>query len=173
MEIDIVITGELEENCYILGINDKVLVIDPGDDIDKINKVINNRKVLGVLITHRHHDHIGALPYFSKEIIYDKNNLEEKEYTIEEFKFSVIFNPGHTSDSVSYYFKEYNILFSGDFIFYENIGRCDLPTGDYNDMKKSINKIKKYPFNMIIYPGHGDRTTLEHEINNNIYFKEV
>ena len=54
MQIDRVITGSLEENCYILGIEDKVLVIDPGDDIDKINKVINNRKVLGVLITHRH-----------------------------------------------------------------------------------------------------------------------
>lgn len=173
MKIDIVITGELEENCYILGINDKVLVIDPGDDIDKINKAINNRKVLGVLITHRHHDHIGALPYFSKEIIYDKNNLEEKEYTIEEFKFSVVFNPGHTSDSVSYYFKEYNLLFSGDFIFNESIGRCDLPTGDYNIMKESLNKIKNYPLDMLIYPGHGRETTLEYEIENNIYFSEV
>lgn len=173
MKIDIVITGELEENCYILGINDKVLVIDPGDDIDKINKAINNRKVLGVLITHRHHDHIGALPYFSKEIIYDKNNLEEKEYTIEEFKFSVVFNPGHTSDSVSYYFKEYNLLFSGDFIFNESIGRCDLPTGDYKIMKESLNKIKNYPLDMLIYPGHGRETTLEYEIKNNIYFSEV
>ena len=53
MKIDRVITGSLEENCYILGIEDKVLIIDPGDDIDKINKVINNRKVLGVLIDSR------------------------------------------------------------------------------------------------------------------------
>ena len=37
MQIDRVITGSLEENCYILGIEDKVLIIDPGDDIDKIN----------------------------------------------------------------------------------------------------------------------------------------
>ena len=42
MQIDRVITGSLEENCYILGIEDKVLVIDPGDVIDKINKVLNN-----------------------------------------------------------------------------------------------------------------------------------
>ena len=81
MKIDRVITGELEENCYILGINDKVLVIDPGDDIDKINKAINNRKVLGVLITHRHHDHIGALPYFSKEIIYDNSLIPSSPLT--------------------------------------------------------------------------------------------
>ena len=43
MQIDRVITGSLEENCYILGIEDKVLIIDPGDDIDKIKKEINNR----------------------------------------------------------------------------------------------------------------------------------
>jgi glyoxylase-like metal-dependent hydrolase (beta-lactamase superfamily II) len=39
-------------------------------------------------------------------------------------------------------------------------------------MLKSINKIKKYPKDMIIYPGHGETTTLSHEIENNIYFKE-
>ena len=38
--------------------------------------------------------------------------------------------------------KDINSFFSGDFIFYENIGRCDLPTGDYNIMKQSIKKIK-------------------------------
>lgn len=173
MNIDRVITGELEENCYIISIDNKVLVIDPGDDIDKINKVINNKQVLGVLITHRHFDHIGALSYFDKSIIYDKSNTEEKEYILDKFKFNVIFNPGHSSDSTSFYFKEHNILFSGDFIFYESIGRCDLPTGDYNAMKESINKIKSYPLDMVIYPGHGNGTTLKHEIENNIYFREV
>ena len=171
MKIDKVITGYLKENCYILSKDDKVLVIDPGDDIDKINKVIKNKDVVGVLITHRHHDHIGALYNFNKYKIYDFNNLEEKEYIIDKFKFEVIYTPGHTSDSISFYFKEDNILFSGDFIFYENIGRCDLPTGNYNIMKNSINAIKNYPLDMIIYPGHGMNTTLEHEINNNIYFK--
>ena len=96
MKIDRVITGSLEENCYILGIEDKVLVIDPGDDIDKINKIINNRKVLGVLITHRHFDHVGALSYFDKNIIYDRSNTEEKEYKIDKFNFNIIFNPGHS-----------------------------------------------------------------------------
>lgn len=172
MKIERVITGSLMENCYILGIDNKVLVVDPGDDIDKITKIINNREVLGVLITHRHFDHIGALLYFNNTI-YEKSNLEEKEYIIDKFKFKVLFTPGHTTDSVSYYFEEENILFSGDFIFYETIGRCDLPTGDYTTMLESIKKIKRYPSDMLIYPGHDIETTLEHEIKNNIYFKEV
>ena len=173
MNIEIAKVGYLETNCYILKQNNKVLVIDPGDEIDKINNIIGNSKVVGILITHNHFDHIGALSNFNKDIIYDYSNVEEKEYNIDDFNFKVIYTPGHSQDSISYYFEDSNSLFCGDFIFYENIGRCDLPTGDYNIMKESINKIKKYPKDITIYPGHGDTTTLEHEINYNTYFKEV
>ena len=173
MKIEIVPVGYLETNCYILKKDNKVLVIDPGDELDKINKAIGDSIVVGVLVTHNHFDHVGALSNFDKNIIYDYSNLEEKEYNIEGFKFKVIYTPGHSKDSISYYFEDIKSLFCGDFIFYENIGRCDLPTGNFSVMKESINKIKKYPINTNIYPGHGESTTLEHEINNNIYFKEV
>ena len=170
MKIEKVVVGNLEENCYILDINNKVLVIDPGDEFDKINKIINNREVLAILITHKHFDHIGALDNFKNVNIYSFDNLEEKEYKLSDFIFDVIFNPGHSSDSVSYYFKKENKLFCGDFIFYHNIGRYDLPTGNMDVMLGSINKIKKLPKDVIIYPGHGIETTLEEEINNNYYF---
>lgn len=173
MKIKRIIVGPLETNCYILIKNNEVLVIDPGDDYDKIIREMGANKVVGILITHSHFDHIGALSNFDKELIYDFSNLEEKEYTINDFNFEVIYTPGHTNDSVSYYFKEIDSIFCGDFIFYESIGRCDLPTGDFNIMKESINKIKKYPKDTKIYPGHDISTTLMHEIENNIYFKEV
>ena len=161
MKIDRVITGSLEENCYILGIEDKVLVIDPGDNIDKINKVINNRKVLGVLITHRHFDHIGALKYFKN--IYDKNNLKEGINNIDNFKFEVIYTPGHTDDSICIYFKENNIMFVGDFIFKNGIGRTDLG-GSIQKLKQSLTKISKYDSNIKIYPGHGKESILGIEL---------
>lgn len=173
MEIKRVIVGNLETNCYVLIKNNKALVIDPGDDYDKIIEVVGNNKIEGVLITHNHFDHVGALYNFDQNIIYSYSNLEEKEYTISDFSFEVIYNPGHTSDSISYYFKDIESLFCGDFIFYESIGRCDLPTGNINKMKESIKKIKKYPKNIKIYPGHDISTTLNYEIENNIYFKEV
>ena len=173
MKIEKIVTGTLEENCYVLRKDNKVLVIDPGDEIDKITNVIGDSKVVGILITHNHFDHVGALEYFDKNIIYSFSNLEEKEYNMDNFIFNVIYTPGHSSDSVSYYFKEINSIFSGDFIFYENIGRCDLPTGDYNVMMDSIKKIKRYNASIKIYPGHGEDTTIKHEIDNNMYFKEV
>lgn len=169
MKIEKVVVGSLEENCYVLIKDNSALVIDPGDEISKIKKVIKNLSVVGVLITHHHFDHIGALSFFDKNIIYDYSNLEEKEYNIGPFKFTAIYTPGHSSDSISYYFKEENILFCGDFIFYNSIGRCDLPTGDFNTMLKSIEKIKKYPKDMEINPGHGRSTTLKYEIENNKY----
>lgn len=170
MNITRLVVGSLEENTYILEIDNELLIVDPGSEYDKISKIINNRKVLGILITHSHFDHIGALDSFKDIDIYKYDVLEEKEYNIGKFKFDVIFNPGHSKDSVSYYFKKYNTLFSGDFIFYESIGRCDLPTGSISDMEKSIDKIKKYDKDMIIYPGHGEDTTLSHEIKYNPYF---
>ena len=170
MKIEVVRVGDLETNCYILEKNNNVLLIDPGDESNNIIDKIGDRKLIGVLITHNHFDHIGALKDILRKYnveVYDKNNLEEKEYDIGEFKFKVIFNPGHTSDSISYLFD--NNLFCGDFIFKDSIGRWDLPTGNYNEMLESISRIKKYN-DLIIYPGHGDSTLLEEEKKNNYYF---
>ena len=172
MKINKVITGSLEENCYILVNNNDCLVIDPGDDFYKIKEEIKDLNLLAVLITHHHFDHVGALEElleYKNVEIYDYN-LEEKEYEINDFKFNIIKTSGHTSDSITFYFKEENVMFTGDFIFKGTIGRTDLPTGDMKEMENSIEKIKKYDNNIILYPGHGDNTTLEYEINNNYFF---
>ena len=173
MEIEKVIVGELEENCYIISKDNSCLVIDPGSEFHKIQNKIGNKKVLGVLITHHHFDHVGALiealSYYETKV-YDFNNLEEKEYLIGSFKFNVIINPGHTTDSISFYFREEKVMFVGDFIFLDSIGRCDLEGGNFSSMRESIKKIKAYADDIVIFPGHGDKTTLGYEKENNYYF---
>lgn len=171
MKITKVVVGLLEENCYVLEKDKQVIVVDPGDEYERIKKVIGRKKVAGVLITHNHFDHVGALEEFDPNLVYKYDNLEEGEHTIGPFNFEVIYTPGHTKDSVSYYFKEDNILFDGDFVFCLGIGRCDLDDGDYKEMMHSIEKIKKYPKDMIICPGHGNHTTLEYEMERSLYFK--
>lgn len=114
MEIKCVVTGFLDENCYLLIKDGKCLVVDPGDDFHKIKDEIGDNKVLGVLITHSHADHIGALRNFltKRSIkIFKKSNLEEKEYSIGDFKFKCIYTPGHSKDSVTFYFEEEKIMF--------------------------------------------------------------
>ena len=164
MNIKRVVVGSLEENCYIVEKNNKCIIIDPGDEADKIISNITC-EVLGILITHYHFDHIGAL-----DELKEKYNLQENNYNIDGFDFEVIDTPGHTSDSKTYYFKDDNIMFVGDFLFKDGIGRMDLPTGSVNEMKKSLDKIFTYPSNTVIYPGHGDKSTLGEELLNRLSF---
>ena len=161
MKIEKVKVGGLETNCYILSNQNKVIVIDPGDEIDKIKKVINNREIVGCIVTHNHFDHVGALSYFNN--IYDYNNLSEGINNIDIFEFEVIYTPGHTSDSICIYFEEEKIMVTGDFIFKDGLGRTDLGGNDL-DMINSINKISNYP-NVKIYPGHGNSSYLKEELS--------
>ena len=173
MKIDRIEVGYLACNCYILDIDNKVLVIDPGDEYVKIKNHLKDKEVLGVILTHRHFDHIGALDYLVKDYkvkVYDNSNLEEKEYNIDKFKFKVIKTFGHTMDSICIYFEKDKVMFTGDFLFKDGIGRCDLG-GDTDAMIKSIDKIKEYSDNITIYPGQGDKSTLGCEKEYNIYFK--
>lgn len=170
MQIDRVIVGELQTNCYILSIDNECIVIDPGDEYNKIKECISDKKVVGVIITHHHFDHIGALNSFDKNLILDKSNLEEKEYNVSNFNFEIIYTPGHKEDLITIYFKKEKSMFTGDFIFKNSIGRVDLPGGNINDMKKSLEKIKKYDDDIKIYPGHGDSTILGNEKNNFHYY---
>lgn len=162
MKIDKVIVGYLQTNCYIISIDDECLVIDPGDEYEKIKEVIGNKKVIGTIITHYHFDHVGCINHFDN--IYDINNLKEEINKIDKFTFEVIYTPGHTNDSICIYFKDYNIMFVGDFLFKNGIGRTDLG-GNEIDMHNSIEKISKYKKNIIIYPGHGDSSKLGIEVN--------
>lgn len=174
MKVETVVTGAIEENCYILKKNNTCLVIDPGDDYPKIKEKIGDDKVVGVLVTHSHFDHVGALRNFLNKRsikVFKKSNLQEKEYELGDFKFEVIYTPGHSADSVTFYFKEDKIMFVGDFIFQGSIGRCDLPTGDENVMKRSLENIKKYDDDITLYPGHGNKTTLKEEKENNVFMK--
>jgi len=174
MEIKRIVTGFLDENCYVLIKNKTCLVIDPGDDFPKIKKEIGENKILAVLITHSHFDHIGALRNFltKKSIkIFKKSNLEEKEYTIGDFTFKCLYTPGHSKDSVTFYFEEDKAMFVGDFIFNESIGRTDLPGGSNEEMQESIRKILTFDDKIKLYPGHNDETTLKHEKTHNPFLK--
>ncbi len=176
MNVDILKVGELNTNCYILYLDNKCLVIDPGDDE---NFIVGRIKEMGVslvavIVTHNHPDHNKCADSIAKIYgvnVYDFNNLFEQEHYINPFKFRVIYTPGHTSDSITLYFKDYDVMFTGDFLFKDDIGRTDLPTGNFQDMIESIRKISEYSDDIIIYPGHGKKTTLGHEKKFNENFR--
>lgn len=175
IEIITVVNGLLEENCYIIHNGQTCLVVDPGSEGDKIIDVIksNNLNVLGILITHSHFDHVGALDdiknAFPNAIVI--NNKNKGEQSIGMFKFKVIENPGHTEDSVSFYFDNNDLLFSGDFVFKGTIG--NYPDGMEDEMVKSLNVFKYMSSNVEVYPGHGPSTTVKEELENNPFLRGI
>lgn len=176
LKIEKIEVGELQCNCYLVEKNNTYLLIDPGDEYQKIVNFIQGKKIVGILITHGHFDHIGCLQKLEEDFhypVYQYSNLKEGNLSIGNFSLEVIFTKGHSNDSVCYYFKENKVMFVGDFIFKGTIGRCDLEGGNFNEMLQSLQKIKQYNQEITLYPGHGEKTTLQEELENNPYFKYI
>lgn len=168
-----IVNGYLEENCYIVHNNKNALIIDPGSEGEKIASKIDELQlnVVGVLITHHHFDHVGALDYIKskyKESIYvDYINKN----TIPGFDYEIIENYGHTMDSVSYYFKNEKIMFTGDFVFKESIGNYDYI--NENIMYESLKRFILMDKDIIIYPGHGEKSSIGYEIKHNPFLRGI
>ena len=79
--------------------------------------------------------------------------------------FEIIHTPGHTKGGICLYSKDENTLISGDTMFKGTYGRVDLPTGNFRDMNDSLLKLLKLGKETIVYPGHGDTTTIGNEYN--------
>lgn len=107
-------------------------------------------------------------PYVTKanRTVKDQDCLVLAGMTIE-----VLETPGHTIGGVCYYLEKEEVLFSGDTVFCQSVGRSDLPTGSGSSLQRSIReKIVPLPDEVQIFPGHGDSTTVAYEKKYNPYF---
>lgn len=95
--------------------------------------------------------------------------LDEGSYNIGGFAFDLIEVPGHTYCSVIYYFKEIQTMFTGDFLFRKAVGIVNSQYSNKELMAESIARIKTYPDETKIYPGHGPLTILGREKRENPY----
>jgi glyoxylase-like metal-dependent hydrolase (beta-lactamase superfamily II) len=103
-----------------------------------------------------------------QEILPDGYVSEGDSVSFGNTVLEVIFLPGHAPGHIGFYHKESHSLLSGDVLFEQSIGRTDLPGGDFNTLIKSIHeKIFTLPDEVVVYPGHGNTTTVgEEKISN-------
>lgn len=200
MFIKAIVVGLLESNCYLAGDKDtkEIFIIDPGGDCDRIKKVIDKGglKPKAVINTHGHGDHIGANEEFGIPVwihrldagfLTDPSKnlsgaigfflklkpasrlLEEGDILeIGKHALEVIHTPGHTPGSIS--LKGDGVVFTGDTLFCEGIGRTDLAYGSEKDIRRSIKeKLFTLDDDYVVYPGHGQSSTIGNEKNNNPY----
>jgi len=83
-------------------------------------------------------------------------------------RLTVIHTPGHTKGSISLHSQNDNVAFTGDTLFAQSIGRTDFPGGSYPDIMRSLKtKLAKLPDQTVVYPGHGETTTIGKEKKEN------
>ena len=127
----------------------------------------NDKPLIEHVATQCAHFGIGAIEEPKIDEYVDENSALE----FANIKIKPIHTPGHSKGSMCYLIE--NELFSGDTLFFEEIGRCDLFGGDFSEIEKSIReKIFTLDKNTIVHPGHGHDTTVAHEIKYNAYFGE-
>ena len=193
------VLGVYQENAYVI-VDDATrdaLIIDPGDEGESLVRYMESLKInlKAILLTHGHVDHVGAVdavkdafsvPVYISEI--DMKFIEQRKMAFgkmkradhflkegDEFIFSgkkveIIETPGHSRGSLSYYVD--GLLFSGDVLFQNSVGRTDLPGGNMEELLYSIKeKLMKLPGETRVFPGHGPETTLAMEKAFNGYLR--
>jgi len=99
-----------------------------------------------------------------------KSNSTAPKKILDLFNLQIIETPGHTPGSISLHHAsrsdlEVPLLFSGDTLFKDGVGRTDFSYSNPQDLHDSLQKLKKLPPQTIIYPGHGETTTIKTEFN--------
>lgn len=90
--------------------------------------------------------------------------IDEGNIKINDFDIQVFDTPGHADGSLCFYFPNESIIFTGDVLFNESVGRTDFITGDWDKLVNSIKtKLYNLPDVVKVYPGHGDTTSIGHE----------
>lgn len=200
MKIDRYILGIFQTNTYLLTIDDQCILIDPASKAEKLIEILGDKKIIAILLTHGHFDHIKAVdglynhyhcPIYINEL---DEHLSRDRKQGESFSLpisaaiSVPLNhikEGTTKIGPFEFETIYTPghtkgsvcylfdkeLFTGDTLFKCSAGRTDLQSGSDRDLKGSLRILKELNGDINIYPGHEDTSTLEFEKQFNPYLR--
>ncbi|MBE5749809.1 MAG: MBL fold metallo-hydrolase [Clostridiales bacterium] len=178
---------------FLVNDSGDAIVIDSGENYNKVKQTEKdlNVKIKAVLLTHAHFDHAGNAKklqddgakiyissidapklknelnlssHFGRKFEFldaDVTFMDGDELDILGIKIKVLLTPGHTDGSATFIVD--NMLFTGDTLFLESVGRTDFPTGNRRELRNSVKKLFDLSGDYSVYPGHEDFTTLDHE----------
>ena len=185
----------MQNFIYLIGDRQKreCVMVDPAWDVKTVLNAAakDEMKVTGALVTHAHFDHVNGLDEFLEQV---KGKVYCNQHEAEFLKFweselkpvgdgdklsvgdidvTFLHTPGHTPGSQCFLVQEK--LVSGDTLFIQACGRCDLPGGDPEQMYFSLKRLAELDEKTTLYPGHNysdaPASTIGQEKNWNPYLK--
>lgn len=181
-------TFDVDNNVWIVGDDHEVLVIDAPHDVEAIAAAVGDRRVVAVLATHAHDDHIRRAPELARrlgapiwlhpadrevwELTHPAGSTDEivdltdrQVITLGGATFHVLHTPGHTPGSVSLFSPELGIVFTGDTLFAGGPGATGRSFSDFPTVIVSIRtRLLTLPPDTVVHTGHGDSTTIADEL---------
>ena len=166
--------GPMQNFIYLIGdrLTKECVIVDPAWDVATVLKEAekDGMKVVAALVTHSHYDHVNGVDDFLKQIkgkVYCQKDevpylkpwrselkpVESGEkLTLGEIEIMFLHTPGHTPGSQCFLVE--NKLVSGDTLFIQACGRCDLPGGNAEQMYYSLKRLSELDEKTVLYPGH-------------------
>ena len=186
-------------NCYILA-DEKTkaaAIIDPGDTVPEIKELVkkDNLDVRAIFLTHGHYDHVGGVAALRKKYkdipvyLHPEDAGKDTELMptraldpvtlwrdgdtvrVGELQVEVLHTPGHSAGSVT--LRCQDVLFTGDTLFTQSVGRTDFPGGSQEALMASLKRLGELEGDYQVLPGHETFTSLDQERQGNPYLKQA
>jgi glyoxylase-like metal-dependent hydrolase (beta-lactamase superfamily II) len=178
-------TWEVDNNVWLLGDDDEVLVIDAAHDADAIATAVGDRRVVAIACTHAHDDHVNAAPELASrtgapillhpadEVLWklthavavpDRELADGDVLRVAGVEVRVLHTPGHAPGAVCLYVPELATLFSGDTLFQGGPGATGRSYSDFPTIISSIrDTLLRLPPETVVRTGHGADTSIRAE----------
>ncbi|XVQ11380.1 MBL fold metallo-hydrolase [Spirillospora sp. CA-255316] len=175
-------TFDVDNNVWVLGDDAECVVVDAPHDAEAIREVVGDRRLVAVLATHAHDDHVRVAPELADatgaEILLHPADLPLWRLTHTErrptgeladgqvieiagTRVEVIHTPGHAPGAVCFHVPDLGVLFSGDTLFQGGPGATGRSFSDFNLIIASIrDRLLELPPGTVVHTGHGDSTTI-------------
>lgn len=186
-------------NCYILA-DEKTkaaAIIDPGENVPEIKELVKKDKldVRAIFLTHGHYDHVGGVAALRKRYkdipvyLHPEDAGKDTELMptraldpvtlwrdgdvvmVGELQVEVLHTPGHSAGSVT--LRCQDVLFTGDTLFTQSVGRTDFPGGSQEALMASLKRLGELEGDYQVLPGHDTFTSLDQERQGNPYLKQA
>jgi glyoxylase-like metal-dependent hydrolase (beta-lactamase superfamily II) len=173
---------EVENNVWLVGDDHEVLVVDAAHDAETILAAVGDRRVVAVVCTHGHNDHINAAVEVAAaknaeialhpadrmlwaqeydDLLPDLELADSGAFDVAGTRVAVLHTPGHSPGSVCLYAADLGTVFSGDTLFHGGPGATGRSFSDFGQIIASIrDRLLSLPPTTVVHPGHGEDTEI-------------